>query len=599
MHSGFGLLNSASTDIPRQPAPPKLLVELEPAHRVFLRNLRDTLLRRRVLPTFISSSPGPFWSDVFVSQGVPWWGFLESGLWHAFVIATLWALSQFWTVRMERLPRTTFRASDVIYYTPSEYLPPIDTGSAPAREPQKGEPEFAKQPIISVPPEADNRTQTIITPPNIKLNHEVAVPNIVAWNSAVPAVPLAATSSLRRNALETSPAVVAPAPDIQSISEQHSLTTPQSAVIAPPPSVESQVRNLGELNIGHSEVVAPAPQLPLAEQRAIANSSQTEFGNAQVVPPPASVQGTATGTRARSGPIGTAAVVGPPPSISGDGTMGGGRLIALGIHPSAGPPPANLAGNRRGTFAATPEGRPGAPGTPDIKGDGHSTGHGGNGRGDAGGPGSGTNSAAGVPPGVFVGPGPTNAATSAAAGNPTGLSTGAGHGNGADPAGGDPALVADNRPMRVTVNPRKAMEAPNAPSAVERQVFGNRRSYSMILNMPNLNSAGGSWIIRFAEMKQSQSRGELIAPEATHKVDPGYPLELMRQNVQGTVTLYAVIRSDGSVGDVRVLNGADERLDALASRALSRWQFRPALRDGNPIDLEAVFMIPFRLRQSF
>ena len=160
-------------------------------------------------------------------------------------------------------------------------------------------------------------------------------------------------------------------------------------------------------------------------------------------------------------------------------------------------------------------------------------------------------------------------------------------------------MVADNRPMRVTVNPHKAIEAPNAPTPLERQIFGNRRSYSMILNMPNLNSAGGSWIIRFAELKQSEDRAELIAPEATHKVDPGYPTELMRQNVQGTVTLYAVIRSDGTVGNVRVLNGADERLDVLASSALRRWHFLPALRDGSPIDLEAVFMIPFRIRQSF
>ncbi len=38
----------------------------------------------------------------------------------------------------------------------------------------------------------------------------------------------------------------------------------------------------------------------------------------------------------------------------------------------------------------------------------------------------------------------------------------------------------------------------------------------------------------------------------------------MRRNVQGTVTLYAVIRSDGSVGEVRVLQGVDDRLDAYA-----------------------------------
>ena len=32
----------------------------------------------------------------------------------------------------------------------------------------------------------------------------------------------------------------------------------------------------------------------------------------------------------------------------------------------------------------------------------------------------------------------------------------------------------------------------------------------MALNMPNLNSAGGSWIIRFAELKEGGEKGELI-----------------------------------------------------------------------------------------
>ena len=599
MHSSLGLLNPVSRTPAQKPAVPKLLVELEPAHRVFFRNLGDTLLRRRPLPVLVSSSPGPFWSDVFVTARVPWWGFLESGLWHAFVIAGFWAFSQFWTVRVERLPRPTFHASDVIYYTPSEYLPPIDTGSAPAQAAQKGEPEFAKQPIISVPPEPDNRTQTIITPPNIKLTHEVAVPNIVAWNSASPAVPFAATSSMQARSLDTPVPVVAPAPEVSGIGSLQTPATPDAAVIAPPPSMQSQVRTMGELNIGHSEVVAPAPQLPVREQRAAAGGSQTTLGNPQVVAPPPSVQGTSGTFTGRAGGEGTAAVVGPPPAISGNDSAGGGRLIALGIHPAVGPPPGDLAGNRRGTFAATPEGQSGAAGTPEIKGEARGTGRGGSGHANSGGPGYGTNSLTGGPSGVFVGPGPKNAPVSGLAGDASGSSNGSGAGNGGSYGAGDPAAVADNRPIRVTVNPHKAMEAPNAPSALERRVFGDRKSYAMILNMPNLNSAGGSWIIRFAELKQSQSHGDLIAPEATHKIDPGYPLELMRQNVQGTVTLYAVIRSDGTVSNVRVLNGADERLDALATRALSRWQFRPALRDGNPIDLEAVFMIPFRIRPSF
>jgi TonB family protein len=129
---------------------------------------------------------------------------------------------------------------------------------------------------------------------------------------------------------------------------------------------------------------------------------------------------------------------------------------------------------------------------------------------------------------------------------------------------------------------------------LEKKVFGLRKFYSLTLNMPNLNSSGGSWVIRFAELKDDGQKGELTAPVATHKTDPAYPLELMRHNVQGTVTLRAVIHSDGSVGDVSVLRSVDDQLDHYACAALSRWRFLPATKNGNAVDLEAVVMIPFR-----
>ena len=143
------------------------------------------------------------------------------------------------------------------------------------------------------------------------------------------------------------------------------------------------------------------------------------------------------------------------------------------------------------------------------------------------------------------------------------------------------------------------MVSTSAPTAEEREVFGDRRFYSMTLNMPNLNSAGGSWVIRFAELKDSAEPGALTAPEALRKVDPAYPLELMRTQVQGKVTLYAVIRSNGSVGNVRVLSSVDARLDEYARAALAHWVFRPATKAGNAIDLEAVVTIPFRSRRAF
>jgi TonB family protein len=154
-------------------------------------------------------------------------------------------------------------------------------------------------------------------------------------------------------------------------------------------------------------------------------------------------------------------------------------------------------------------------------------------------------------------------------------------------------------------------------SDVERAVFGNRKFYSLSLNMPNLNSASGSWIIRFAALKpdstpsslaaraaaagdssstaaSSAAASDLSAPVATRKVDPAYPLELMRKNVAGTVILYAVIHADGTVGSVRVLRSVDDQLDQFASQAIAKWQFQPATKNGSAVDVEATFWIPFR-----
>jgi TonB family protein len=144
----------------------------------------------------------------------------------------------------------------------------------------------------------------------------------------------------------------------------------------------------------------------------------------------------------------------------------------------------------------------------------------------------------------------------------------------------------------------------NKLSQEERAVFGNRKFYSLSLNMPNLNSAGGSWIIRFTALKPDRTAGgassaapvpaDLSSPVATRKVDPAYPLELMRQNLGGTVILYAVIHADGTVGGVRVLRSVDDRLDQYASEAIAKWQFQPATKNGAPVDVEATFWIPFR-----
>lgn len=562
----------------RKPAPvavPTLLVALEPWHRVFLRNLRDLLWRRRRAPLELVSRPASFWEDVFVPTRLPWNRFLQSVVVHLVVIAGLWEwtwlAAVLWPQRPQIVQRNVFHVSDVVYYDASEYLAPLNTGGTQVQLPKKGEPEHAEQPIISVPPEADNRAQTIVTPPKLKLDRDVPLPNIVAWarpKAVIPAAVMAASpSDLKLPVLPAS--VVAPAPDVTSAMKQapalsdsvvapaqeinraisrREVHAPQAAIVEPPREVEDAVsRRLTDVSIGHAQVVAPAPQLPMGEQRAAASMAPMGSSSAAVVP--------------------------PPPSVQGSGGSSDGRLIALNLHPVAAVGPVDVpAGNRRGTFAATPQGKAGAAGTPDVSGENHHA--------VAGSSGSGPN---GVPPGLFVGASPKPGNGSAVAG-----------GSKASPFDDPPLLASATRP-RVSAIPPRASEMPaNAESEVERKLFAGRKSYAMILNVPNLNSEGGSWVMHFAELKDAEKQGELVAPVATQEVDPGYPLELMRQNVQGTVILSAVIHSDGSVRDIRVLRGVDDRLDQYASAALSRWRFRPATKDGDPVALQTVVMIPFR-----
>lgn len=548
-----------------------LLPALEPWGRSFRRNLADLFLRRTAPVTAVTSRPGTYWPDVFVYQPLPWRRFGESAGYHALFIAGLYAISML-PARPSVVPVHTFDKSQVLYFSASEYLPPLDTGDFKPASARKADPELAKQPILSVPPEARNQSQTIVSPPSVQLDHDVATPNIVSWGDHSVPVPEAATERAAVSLASLNAPVVAPPPT--SVDRQSAAPALNSVVIAPPPPVDVSGRRLSDINLAPSAIIAPAPQLPMGAQRVPSNLNA---GNATVVPPPPSfdsLTGKASGTQRAS--LGSK-VVPPPPPTSGN-AGGADRLIALGIHPAALPPPP-APGNRQGVFAATPEGKSGASGTPGVA----MASNRGTGIRDESGAGTASGKAPlhGAPSGLQVG-NPPSPATSATGGGSRSSSDG-----------------------RSTVNPQlmaKAAAPPSIPhsatppaqaSELERKVFGDRPFYSMTLNMPNLNSAGGSWIMRFAELHESGDMSDISAPRALHKVDPAYPLELMRQNVGGTVAVQAIIRTNGSVSDVHVLRSVDERLDRYACEALSRWQFEPATRSGTPVDLAVVVMIPF------
>src|SRR3954452_3839236 len=200
------------SDAYREIPVPKFLIELEPRIPAFFSNAGAVLFPGRAVPLWIASRPAAFWPDVFINDRLPWRGLVDSVTGHVLVMTLIFTLTYFgyFGSRPQQIQNPLRKT--ISYYSVDDYLPELNSGSRPSRVELKGQPAYAKQDIISVPPEPDNTRQTIVTPSDIKLKHDVAMPNIIAWNPTLPAAPISATPG-RKMSLTPLPEVVAPAPE--------------------------------------------------------------------------------------------------------------------------------------------------------------------------------------------------------------------------------------------------------------------------------------------------------------------------------------------------------------------------------------------------
>jgi TonB family protein len=218
--------------------------------------------------------------------------------------------------------------------------------------------------------------------------------------------------------------------------------------------------------------------------------------------------------------------------------------------------------------------------------------------------------------GTGSGPAPTASASggdpSGAGKNPVGISISGGNpkpNGGMSGLGGVPklnmprasALYKRPDPNTSIEDPPERTGPPNfstlPPGAPPEKIFESHRVYSMNVNMPNLNSVTGSWVIHFVELHQAgvaNLPGEVSAPSPLRKVDPKYPTDMIKEHVEGEVILYGVIRPDGSVDSIQVVRKLDPQLDANSVSAFKQWKFEPATKNGQPVALEAIIHIPFK-----
>jgi protein TonB len=181
---------------------------------------------------------------------------------------------------------------------------------------------------------------------------------------------------------------------------------------------------------------------------------------------------------------------------------------------------------------------------------------------------------------------------------------------GATPSGRGGIAPSAKRLNTLNLNPPNSYEPPGNsrrgppnvsaldPSLPPEKILSGSQVYTMHVDLPNLTSASGSWILSFSELDEDTRppfapKEPLSGPVPIRKADPKYPPDLIKAHVQGEVVLYAIIRKDGSVDSIQVVRELDPQLDQNAIQALSEWKFRPATRAGRPVDVEAVVHIPF------
>jgi protein TonB len=528
---------------------------------------------------------------------------------------------------------------EVTWYGPIRDLPLLNpTGPvAPPRplgEPEKPLPSrgadayHPRQTIISAPRVPTHPRQTLIQPEAPPQAPKILpqMPNIVQWADVQPSKPKLQISKLvlaklrpKKPAMRLQPEV--PLPEVPNLEKQvGDLNIASSALAVPKPQLPVPTASVPQVgrrqveaapapeigpgpNIPSSAAAAPKPQLPvptasvpLVSRHQVEAAPAPEIGpgpnipsSAGTAPKPQLPVPTASVPQVGRRQTGQEAVAAPDiaPSVN-SGDVGLQKMVA--ISPAAPALPMDnlpmAAGNLAARISISPEGpKPGVPG---------------------GSP-NGTPSSAGAHPG------------NGGAGNgsgPSGVSISGGNANAASPTPSVSALRAPNTyppgsplaksavpaalpdPSRVSPTPGLDRLKPGAPP---EEVFGPKRVYTLHVNMPNLSSVTGSWVLSFVELGQEDDQpktppapADLTGPVPVRKVDPKYPASLITAKVEGEVVLYAVIRRDGTVDSIQLVRGLEPELDNNAMEALARWRFRPAERKGAAVELEAIIHIPFR-----
>ena len=121
-------------------------------------------------------------------------------------------------------------------------------------------------------------------------------------------------------------------------------------------------------------------------------------------------------------------------------------------------------------------------------------------------------------------------------------------------------------------------EPPSIPAGMTNQSALNGVLSAKVL-LPGLS----------APVSQGVSGGQLL-----HRVPPVYPAQARLLRLEGTVILAAMVIEDGTVRDVKVVEGSPVLAQSSVD-AVKHWRYKPYVLDGKPVKNETRITIDFKL----
>jgi hypothetical protein len=417
---------------------------------------------------------------------------------------------------------------------PTQVSPTVRVGTFPR---PRGE-EASKQAVIATAPKPKSQKQMVWLPqPKIQMPQDLAMPNLIArLNTALPALPAPPKKEPPQSDVETKAAQPNNSPPQPNADVNHAPESPNQVAKAPKPQAKAFVPPPPSPR--EPRLAQPTPVLDAPAPPPEAASMQSRLAVGAGIP--------ATSSGALS------SLTAPPAPVTNAGNANVDVVVAS-LRPPDAAKDVLPSGDRPGQFSKAPE--TGAPAS-----------------------------------------GPVNSTNSVTVPNLTIRDEKKTPEKPAPPAAPRGILYTE----KVRSIPVSTLSVPLRPSSrtIPRAVdarFQGRNVYTMVVPIENLPEYAGDWIVWFADREAKSGETPVMrAPIPYRKLAP---VEQAAGNDRtgNRMQIAAVLGKDGKLTELSCITKAAADFEKAALQDLTAWEFKPATRNGSPIDIDIVIEIPFNL----